>query len=560
LLLKKLEALPQDPSNADLQSVARVVGDIDVELDEEAAKLARLEAEAVPKKAKAVAKAAREQANAAQAQPTAGISKAAAANLGANEGSSGISAATWATAAAAELTGKPAGRAPPTQPLNLSSSVLANSMNAEHLNATRVATKATKATKASTNAATNAATKADQRARAIEKLEANLAAKNAARKAKTTPVISGTVPEIAKQFNSKAHKNALAGVQPQANAIPSNANLNDLQANINGFLKGQRPKVPKAPVPFEQQFRDEMAEQQKAINKRNALIQNEMHLQGITTPRSISNTSIPATASPSATASVSANSMSTVAVPVAASNSPPPEPLFQFKPFKSLAQHAEEAGMKPSPPLITLPVNTTSVHPVEFGKSILQEHESHHRELSEKPEVKRFLTRQATIKAENEEKEQAIRNQIQLFKQRSSLPSFEPSTNKITNQRLSLLPQKSSSILPTSRSVPPPAPALESRKSKNPSVGMNAFQNSQEKKEKAQQNAIKKAQAKKLDQIKLKVAFGQKLTSNEIKIYQSKGGTRKKIKQSRKKIQTRKRSIQRSKRITRSKRSTRSKK
>jgi hypothetical protein len=75
---------------------------------------------------------------------------------------------------------------------------------------------------------------------------------------------------------------------------------------------------------------------------------------------------------------------------------------------------------------------------------------------------------------------------------------------------------------------------------------MNAFQTSQEKKEKAQQNAIKKAQAKRRDQIKLKVALGQKLTSNEIKIYQSiRGGTRKKTKQSRKKIQTRKRTSKR---------------
>lgn len=73
------------------------------------------------------------------------------------------------------------------------------------------------------------------------------------------------------------------------------------------------------------------------------------------------------------------------------------------------------------------------------------------------------------------------------------------------------------------------------------------------KREQQKQNAVKKAKQKKLEQIKLKIAMGQPLTVNEKAIYRSQGGTRKKTKQSRKKIQTRKRSKRSTKRSTRNK-------
>ena len=445
-------------------------------------------------------------------------SKSAATSLGVgtSERSSGKPAGTWATAATAELTGKTAGREPPTQPLNLSSSVVANS---------KPASAATKATKASTNAATNAATKADQRARAIKNLEAKLAAKKAPT---STELISGSVPNRAKAFNELFSKRKpFVGVQPKANA-EENANLNVLQANINGFLKNQRPT---ASVPIEQQLRDEMALQQQKQAEINALIQSEMDHRGITTPRSISEASrtaaSPPAASQPAAASVPANLMTNQTVPNES----------KLLGLPHYTQHIKHSASALDP--------ISQAAPFEIPQSLMNQQNEFYK--SNNGARERYLEKQAKFAAQNaeikkKENTEALVGRRAVEAAEAAKAEAKPKAKQKNLTSLNGAPTISGkSVMPAPKSAPQPLPEPQSYNPSKMTKGMKQFA------EKQLQHAeqLKKREADKLRLSELSKKLKEKMKKQKANTGHF-GGTRKKTKQSRKKIQTRKRSTKRS--------------
>jgi hypothetical protein len=292
---------------------------------------------------------------------------------------------------------------------------------------------------------------------------------------------------------------------------------------MNGPFANQRNKKPNSQGsnPFNQLFQNEMNEQELIQNEernrqneeikiRNKQIQEEMNRYGINLNKESAplirvetNENDAAEGSPA---------VSDPAAPVVASNNVPPQPAKPNTKFKSLAQHAEEAGVKPyvEPPapvpapksIATAP--TAQAAPFKISKNLMKQQEAYQKQLNNDPAVQRARAR---IKAAKKEKQNNMNRQ-----RTEALAARKAAEAKQASQSTSSKPFNPSSL----QGAPP-------------ITKMN------------------KAKAKKLEQIKLKVAMGQPLTKNEKAIYQSKGGTRKKTKRSR--IQTRKRT----KRSTRNK-------
>jgi hypothetical protein len=185
--------------------------------------------------------------------------------------------------------------------------------------------------------------------------------------------------------------------------------------------------------------------------------------------------------------------------------------------FKSLAQHAKEAGVKPyvasasdSEPvpapksIATAPAVKTP--PSNISERLMKHQRAYYNELNKDNAVQRARERIAAKKKAEENEKKRKENNMERLREEA------------------LAARKAADAKQASKSP--------SSKPFNPS-SLNGAPHITE---------MNKAKAKKLEQIKLKVAMGQPLTKNEKAIYQSHGGTRKKIKHNRKKIQTRKRS------------------
>ena len=545
-LLQKLEQVSSDPSAGEIQQMVPAVKEIIVELDDDEAELARLEeelrkAEAEVERTKAVSKAARERANEARKIADAASESAAsepiASKSAASEPVASESVAIEPSASEPIENGSIKPRTKPSFVSELSnpnelSNVLSN----------------------------KAANKASKRALAIQKLETKLAANKAAREAREIKVRSGTVPQIASEFESrsihpnflktKALNDALAGVkvsttQPSEPSEPSKP-LEVVEESSES--PAPRPSnTSNSVVPFKQQFNNEMAKQKKEQNEKEKLIQNELKRQGL----SEEPISIPAISS------------STEEIPLiheepaAPSINAPINVIPEEKPtLAGLERYVENAGMKPyvAPVVPVEPVQTTSVGPEMVGKKIQKLQNRYFNQLNMDPAMQRYREKQRRFAAENEAKKEKERNDALAGRRAVEAKEAEEAkaakAKQVSLTSLQGAPNisKKISVMPAPKSAPQPPP--EPKSSSNPSKmtkGMEQFM----KREKEKQNAVKKAKQKKLEQIKLKIAMGQPLTANEKAIYRSQGGTRKKTKQSRKKIQTRKRSKRSTKRSTR---------
>lgn len=512
-LLEKLEALHHDPSNADLQPAAKAAEEIVVELDEDAAELARLEeelrkAEAEVERTKALSKEAKERAK--------NTRERAAAEL---EHSQSDEPEQSSPAAIDLLSDESLVEAPAEEPsLKIPSESRPIAANAVvNPNANRSA----------------------NRAAAIAKLEAELAAQRAALKAEGVKVVNGSVRNKAKEFNKmgflgkhpkyferKALNNALAvhaTQATQAEATQATQEEPEIQSTQSNAIPEVQPSGIKS---FNQQYQNALINAKRNFNQQqsnqegiNALIQSEMDHQGITTPRSISEESRPAAASVSENTSASTNINSSV-------NVMPIQTVPNKPKLPGLKHYTEQAGVKPyvapvEPPVPApasksiAPAPIAQTAPFEISKKLIKQQEAYQKQLNNDPAVQRARERiKAAKKAEENEKK---RQQNNMERQR---------TEALAARKASQAKQ---------------APQSTSSKPFNPSSLQNA----------PPITKMNKAKAKKLEQIRLKVEMGQPLTKNEKAIYRSKGGTRKKTKQSRKKLQTRKRSSKRS-----SKRST----
>jgi hypothetical protein len=364
-------------------------------------------------------------------------------------------------------------------------------------------------------------------------------------------------------LKTKALNDALAGVkvsttQPSKPSEPSEPSKPLEVVQESSKSPAPRPSNTNSSMAsFNQQFKNEMAKQQQQNKETNDLIRSEMLLQGINPNSSTSMPSSAAVLSKANTSNVA--SSNAAASNAAASNNSIVASSEPAKPkFKSLEQHAEEAGMKPyvAPVVPVEPVKTTSVGPEKVGTEIQKSQNTYYKKMEKDPIVARARAKieEAKKAKENQkrkEQEEALASRKAVLEaeakekaaQKQLSKPFNPSSLEGApniSKKISVMPE------PKSAPLPPPEPKFSSNPSKM-TKGMEQFM----KREQQKQKAVKNAKQKKLEQIKLKIAMGQPLTANEKAIYRSQGGTRKKTKQSRKKIQTRKRSIQRSKRSTR---------
>ena len=316
----------------------------------------------------------------------------------------------------------------------------------------------------------------------------------------------------------------------QANA-EENANLNVLQANINGIFANQRPK---APVPIEQQLHAEMARHQQEQKEINALIENEKRHQGITTSRSISEESKPATASVSENTSSSTNIPSSAnVIPIQTVPNKPKLPGFDH--YTRGINHS--SSVKPPAPvpasksIATAPTAQTA--PFEIPQSLMKQQNEFYK--SNNGARERYLEKQAKFAAQNAERKKKETSEALVG--RRAVEAAEAAKAEAKQKNLTSLKGaptiSGKSVMPAPKSAPQPLPEPQSF---NPSSLQNA----------PPITKMNKAKAKKLEQIRLKAELGQPLTKNEKAILKSQGGTRKKTKQSRKKLQTRKRSSKRS--------------
>jgi hypothetical protein len=507
-LLEKLEQ--GAPSSGEIQQMVPAVKEIIEDLNEDEAELARLEeelrkAEAEVERTKAVSRTARERANEALAQAHA-ISKAEPAMALDSDGIHATASSNFAWAPESDSNNEEPKIAPPTKPRT--KPVFIPELKLSNPNEF-------------SNVLSN---KAAKRERAIRNLETKLAAKNAARKAEQIKVRSGTVPQIASEFERSAHSSEPSEVVEESPA-PRPSNTSSSFASFN------------------QQFKNEMAKQKREQNENEKLIQNELKRQGL------AEEPIPM---PSASASTEEVPLIHEEESLVPSINAPINVIPEEKPkLAGLERYVENAGMKPYvAPIVPIePVQTTSVGPEMVGKKIQKLQNRYFNQLNMDPAIKRYREKQRRFAAENEAKKKKERNDalagrraVEAKEAEEAKAAEAEKARQVSLTSLQGAPNisKKISIMPAPKSAPQPPPEPKSKPSKMPK-GLNEFQKLQEKKEKEKQNAVKKVQQKKLDQIKLKVAMGQPLTKNEKAIYQSRGGTRKKTKQIRKKIQTRKR-------------------
>jgi len=564
-LLGKLQALSSDPSSADLQPAALAVEKVIVGLDEDAAELAKLEAEeeavAQPAAVGNIAISAIDDEAAASSSAAASINPSTASSAGISSESQSPSAmevdSVGSVAAPAAASRKIAwgsnsessngsnsnsnsnNWASPSKPSKRPASVPRLALSSESQ-----APSATNSAVASSSAAEGTVASSSSAANAEVPFENGLIKPNLVNKGrKRTPQYNAIVKEL-NGLRGKHPKFLKNNNSPPVVQVPSNENLNREQSVMNGSFANQRNKKPNSQVPkksFNQLFQNEMNDQEmiqkeerKRLNEerkrqnkeREKELQEELEHFGLNGELN----------RPLVSFKTNENDLPAAPAvePAVASNNVPPQPAKPNTKFKSLAQHAEEAGVKPyvepledpaskPAPKSIAPAPIVQAAPFKISKNLMKQQEAYQKQLNNDPAVQRARARIAAAKkAEANEKKKKENNMERLREE--ALAARKASEAKQASKSPSSNPFNPSSL----QGAPP-------------ITKMN------------------KAKAKKLEQIKLKVAMGQPLTKNEKAIYQSKGGTRKKVKQSR--IQTRKRSTKRSsKRSTkRSKRNTRNK-
>lgn len=334
---------------------------------------------------------------------------------------------------------------------------------------------------------------------------------------KRTPQYNAIVKELnglrgkhPKFLKNQSLNNSLTDVQTQANTTQVKA-PESLVIPPNANQRNKKPTPPESKKTFNQLFQNEMNKQemiQKEERKRQKeeekLLKEEMEHFGINKNSAPAPAPVPAVA-PVAPAVVASNNLP----------SEPSEPSEPAKPntkFKSLAQHAEEAGVKPyvEPPapvpaaksIASAP--TVQTAPFKISKKLMNQQEAYQKQLNNDPAVQRARARIAAAKKEKQ--------------------------NNMERQRSEALAARKASEAKQA------AQALQSTSSKpfNPSSLQNAPPISQK------------------SSVDLRKKLKEKMKEKKAKTGHF-GGTRKKTKQSRKKIQTRKRSTHSSKRSTSSK-------
>ena len=544
LLLGKLQALSPDPSNAGLQSAALAVEEVIVGLDEDAKELAQAEAVSQPAAQPAavgnIAISAIDDGDAASSSAAASVNPSTTASSSESQPPSAMKVDSVASVAASMADGIRAAAsrkiawgpnpdsdseyssgsnsnneasnnwAPQSKPSKRPASVPRLALSSESQ-----APSATHGTVASSSAAANAANG-----------PINPNAVNKGRK--RTPQYNAIVKEL-NGLRGKHPKFLKNNNSPPVVQVPSNKNLNNEQSAMNGFLANQRNKNGKSnsqvsKKSFNQSFQNEMNEQeiiQKEAKKRQneeRKIQNEERKRqnkerAKELQEELEHFGLNGELNKPLRLNTHENDLPAVSDPVVAP-AVAPQPSKPNTKFKSLAQHAEEAGVKPyvEPPasapvpasksIATAPISQAA--PFKISKNLIKQQEAYQKQLNNDPAVQRARERiKAAKKAEENEKK---RQQNNMERQRTeALAARKASEAKQASQSSSSKPFNPSSL----QGAPP-------------ITKMN------------------KAKAKKLEQIRLKAELGQPLTKNEKAILKSQGGTRKKTKRSR--IQTRKRS------------------
>jgi hypothetical protein len=530
-LLGKLQALSSDPSSADLQPAALAVEKVIVGLDEDAAELAKSAAVGNI----AISAIDGEEADSSSAATSVNPSTASSAEISSESQSpsamevDSVGSVTAPAAASRKIAWgphsdsessngsnsnneAPINWAPPSKPSKRPASVPRLALSSESQ-----APSATNSAVASSSAAESTVASSSSEVPAANEL---IKPNNANKGRKRTPQYNAIVKELngLRGRHPKFLRNNNSPPVPEA-LVPSNENLNREQSAMNGPFANQRNKKPNSQgskKSFNQSFQNEMNEQeliQKEKRKRQKEerakeMQEELEHFGLNGELNrplvhfkTNENDLPA--EPAASEPVASDP---AVAPVVEPAKPKIGSLEDYTKAEGMMPYVaplENPASKPAPKSIaTAPA--VQMAPFKISKNLMKQQEAYQKQLNNDPAVQRARAR---IKAAKKEKQNNMNRQ-----RTEALAARKAAEAKQASQSTSSKPFNPSSL----QGAPP-------------ITKMN------------------KAKAKKLEQIKLKVAMGQPLTKNEKAIYQSKGGTRKKTKRSR--IQTRKRT----KRSTRNK-------